>query len=290
MGVSGEFVTLEAVGKAMGLEEGDHLSQMADVLERVHRLIRIRGIERSGQNQRTVCVFRHILFQQLLHDGMQETERTRIHRRLGEALESLYGEERSGIALQLARHFRKGNAREKAVEYLSVAVMQARDRSAYAECVRHSREARSLIDQLPESASRDRLELETVCFPGFLWFGGLIEPGELDGILDRTILLSTRFGEYTLLFWALSTRFTQYHLRGEQDAGREVLEQIGNGVTRLGEPALTAQYHGWMALNTLNRGVPRKAILHADTFLATYDPSRHEVILSPWLREPLPVY
>ena len=68
--------------------------------------------------------FTHALIQETLSDELTTTRRVRLHARIGEALEALYGPDASGHAAELAYHFAEAEAvtgRDKLVHYSSLA-------------------------------------------------------------------------------------------------------------------------------------------------------------------------
>jgi predicted ATPase len=83
-----------------------------------------------------------------------------LHQRIGERLEAGFGSQSAAIAPELALHFERGGDLERAVEYLVAASAGARQRSGGREVVAYFERALALLDTLPESADRDRRELE----------------------------------------------------------------------------------------------------------------------------------
>ncbi len=106
------------------------------------------------------CAFSHVLYQHVLYDQMGLARRNRLHRRIGERLEAAYGENAGDIAAELALHFARGSANERATHYLRVAGKHSLRRSAYQEALHHFQRAMSLLEKLPPAADRRAIELE----------------------------------------------------------------------------------------------------------------------------------
>ena len=82
----------------------------------------------------------------------------KLHRRVGEALEALYGDSREEVYELLARHFGEADEPEKAVEYLLAAGDAARAVYADQEALDHYRSARAFLARLgDERRARDTL-------------------------------------------------------------------------------------------------------------------------------------
>ena len=84
--------------------------------------------------------FQHALTRQTLYDELNVPQRVRLHRRVGEALETVVAGAEDAHVAELAHHFfvaAPGGDVDKAVDYAVRAAEQARDRFAYAESARH---------------------------------------------------------------------------------------------------------------------------------------------------------
>jgi tetratricopeptide (TPR) repeat protein len=98
--------------------------------------------------------FAHVLFRDVLYDQLPLAERLRWHRRVGEALEALSGDDPSPPLDTLAEHFfhaAPAGDVDKAIEYAERAAQQAVRMVAYEEAVGHYRRAVSAL-QLKRAA------------------------------------------------------------------------------------------------------------------------------------------
>ncbi|HKA52188.1 MAG TPA: AAA family ATPase, partial [Candidatus Binatia bacterium] len=103
--------------------------------------------------------FRHALYQNVLYEGIGEARRVRLHRLIGERIESGYGEQATEIAAELAVHFERGRDYRRAIRYLQRAGENAIQRSAHVEAVNLLTKGLELLKTLPDTPERARQEL-----------------------------------------------------------------------------------------------------------------------------------
>jgi tetratricopeptide (TPR) repeat protein len=92
--------------------------------------------------------FSHILIRDALYESIPPPRRTRLHRAIGAALETLYSENPEPHLAEVARHFLAGGApvRGKAIEYAQRAGDRAASQLAHEEPVRHYKSALDVLD------------------------------------------------------------------------------------------------------------------------------------------------
>ncbi len=96
--------------------------------------------------------------QEVTYTTLVEPTRRDLHKRVGEALEELYGDSREEVYDLLARHFAEAHEADKAVDYLLAAGDKARQLYADQEALEHYRQARGFLAQLgDERRARDTL-------------------------------------------------------------------------------------------------------------------------------------
>ena len=102
--------------------------------------------------------FRHGLVQEVAYGSLLEPARRGLHRRIGEALETIYGEHNESVYGPLARHFAEADEPERAARYLLAAGDAARAVYADHEAVEHYRRAREFLRRLGDpERERDTL-------------------------------------------------------------------------------------------------------------------------------------
>jgi tetratricopeptide (TPR) repeat protein len=104
--------------------------------------------------------FRHAVFRQVIYDGMGQSRRTLLHRRIGERLEEIYPpDQRVDLAVPLAQHFTAAHDWTRALDYLRSALRIANSRFARRDALAIIDHASTLAAHLPDQA-RVPAELE----------------------------------------------------------------------------------------------------------------------------------
>ena len=154
--VEGEQFSAEVIARVLDQDRREIARRLGRELEGRHHLVQALGVSREDSVRLSRYRFRHILIQSFLYNGLDEVERAYQHEAVGEALESLYGEQASAVAVQLARHFGAAGNRQKAALYLRKAGDQAWNAAALKEAARYYATA---LDQWPANDEEGRAEL-----------------------------------------------------------------------------------------------------------------------------------
>src|SRR5690606_5933737 len=156
--VQGEDFTAEVVARVQQAEAGGLIRKLSGELERQHRLVRAEGIRRLDPGGQRLSLFRfqHNLFRTYLYNEMSEAERAYLHEDVGNALETLYGDQADEVAAQLALHFEKAGVDEKAGHYLQKAGEQSAARYANEEAIHYFTKA---LEITPQSNHEQRFDL-----------------------------------------------------------------------------------------------------------------------------------
>ena len=108
----------------------------------------------------TEYIFKHALTQEVAYNSVLMERRQQLHERTAAALETLYKTSVEEHLAKLAHHYGRSANPDKAVEYLTRAGQQARERSAFAEAQAQLQQGLEWIKKLPEAPERDARELE----------------------------------------------------------------------------------------------------------------------------------
>ena len=199
--------------------------------------------------------FQHALYQQVLYEHIGTARRGQIHERIGARLESSYGARAGEIAAQLLVHFEHSGATPQAVRYAQQAAENAARRHAHHEASATLRQGLALLATLPESAERDRHELELR-----LTLGELLRTTQGLGALEvwevytRAYTLAQQVGEppqLARLLWGLS----QWHMVQGQMAPAEALaQQLFDLVQRQPDTGFAVEGHFAMGAIAKYRG------------------------------------
>jgi DNA-binding SARP family transcriptional activator len=116
----------------------------------------------SVPSARAMLRFAHALIRETLYDQLTTVRRVQLHRRAGEALETLYGDHAEPHLAELAHHFFEaapGGDADKAVDYARRAAARALALLAYEEAARLVRTALDAIDLAHPGDDRTRCDL-----------------------------------------------------------------------------------------------------------------------------------
>jgi serine/threonine protein kinase/tetratricopeptide (TPR) repeat protein len=157
--VEGEEFTAEVIANLQQTDVRGLVQLLSSELDKKHHLVSTKGIQRINNQRLSQYLFRHILFQKYLYNGLDEVERTHLHEDVGNVLEVLYGEQTEEIAGQLARHFQKAGLEEKALKYLKMAGDRAKNLHANREALDYYARALEVSQKIGDSALMASIEV-----------------------------------------------------------------------------------------------------------------------------------
>jgi predicted ATPase len=146
--VEGEEFTSEVIAQVRNIDEQAMVRMLSQELAKGHNLVRVRGVEQSGDKRLSRYQFSHNLFQKYLYSLLDPVERAYQHQAIGSALERLHQGHTEAIAVHLARHFQAAGVNEKAIQYLKQAGEAAARVYAHAEAIIHYGQAIHLVEQV----------------------------------------------------------------------------------------------------------------------------------------------
>jgi class 3 adenylate cyclase/tetratricopeptide (TPR) repeat protein len=114
--------------------------------------------------------FKHALTHEVAYGSMLQERRKALHARIMASIERLHADRLIEQVERLAHHAAKGEAWEKALDYLHQSGSKAVERSAYRPAVTYLEQGLATLDRLPESRER-RVRAIDLCFElrGALW-------------------------------------------------------------------------------------------------------------------------
>jgi predicted ATPase len=145
--VIGQEFAAQVVGQIQKVNERELIRNLSRELEKRYLLVVEQGEIKIGRQFLSQYRFAHVLLQQYLYDELSSGEKRLLHGEIAETLESLYGEQKDQIALQLARHFEAAGDDEKAITYLITAGEDAYRVYAYNEAIAAYTRALELSEQ-----------------------------------------------------------------------------------------------------------------------------------------------
>ncbi len=211
-----------------------------DIREEFVRLCELELIYEVERSSPRVFIFKHNLTQQIVYESLLRRRLHELHRRVGEALEEVHGDNLQDYYGELAHHFSLGEEREKAVHYLTLAGRRALALHSNPEAASSFQEALRILDELtpsPEARSR-RLELQL----DLGW--ALIQQGYQDervlSLFESAEGMAKQLGDHSALAELYSRLSTFYFRKGDQDRvidyslrSSQLAEEVGSETLRL---------------------------------------------------------
>jgi class 3 adenylate cyclase/predicted ATPase len=224
--------------------------------------------------------FKHALTQEVAYNSILKEKRKQIHRRIGQALESLFPTQVEDYLNQLAHHYSSAEDADKSVEYLGRAGQRAAKRSAYANAASRLEEAVAWLRKLPpgpESMRREVL-LQLALGPALVAVKGGWAVPEVQRAYARAQELCGRLNDPPELFTSLNGVWAVHALRGELHQANKIagqllrLAQVRNDHTLL----LYANYA--LGFNAFYAGEFLDARQHLESAVGIYNDENHGLL------------
>jgi adenylate cyclase len=266
--VEGEDFTVQVIARVEVTNERQLVRRLTQELDKQHRLVQERGIERVGRQRLSLYRFRHNLFQRYLYNNLGESERAFLHEDVGTVLEELYGEQVDDIAVQLARHFSEAGLDDRALAYLIQAGDRAARQYANTEAIAHYTRALE-IARRGEGTNEQLMHL----------YHNRGRALELDGRFQPALAnyeemqaLAEEWGERAMVLAALMARATIRSIATsvhDPEQGRRLSEQALALARELGDRTAEAKTLWNLTLVTFHgEGDPHQAVAYGEESLA----------------------
>jgi tetratricopeptide (TPR) repeat protein len=149
--VEGEHFTAQVLAKVKGVDEDEILSHLLDSLQKRHQIVQELGEhEVSPDTLLSLFNFRNTVIRQHVYQDLSATQKRRLHKQVGECLETMYGEKRYDVASQLSAHFRMAREWGKASDYSIAAARASTAIYANREAIQLYKIALDLWELVPE--------------------------------------------------------------------------------------------------------------------------------------------
>jgi predicted ATPase len=175
---NGVLTTAAVIGRDFGLDALERVTQIDGdrLLELVEEAEAARVVE-EVQGQHAVIgrySFSHALIRETLYGELSTTRRVRLHKQIGETLETLYADNIEPHLAELAYHFGEAAAAgdvEKAIDYARRAGDRAISLVAWEEAAAHYERALQTLELLPAPDERRQAEI-LLALGDTLWGAG----------------------------------------------------------------------------------------------------------------------
>src|SRR6516225_1290725 len=217
--------------------------------------------------------FQHALYREVLYGRVPTGQRAELHRRIAARQEAAYGEQAAEIAAELVHHYRHGNEKAKAIEYLGRAAQQALQRAAYADAISNFSSALELIQRQPNDMQRaqQELSLQLGLAQALVAAKGFSAP-EAERAYTRAEQLSERLGDSARLFDALYGLLVVHLGGGRRAAAYSLAERLQRLAEAANDSGLLLLAHITAGQVFFEMGDFLNARPHFEMAISLYDP------------------
>jgi DNA-binding response OmpR family regulator/class 3 adenylate cyclase/predicted ATPase len=275
----GESRTVAQIGAAIGREFSHELIVAVTPLPSpqveaaLDALVAAGIIFRRGIAPNAEYIFKHALLQDVAHGSLARGSRQELHARIASVFEQAFPALATAQPERLAHHHAEAGAMEKAAAYYLKAGMRALMQSAMTEAVAQLRSGLELLSSSPESAGRERLELDLqlalaramMATQGY----AALAVGET---YARARELCLGFDQPPQLVTVLYGQFLHHFMRAElQKAWGLAQEMFGLGEAQ-NKPALTLMGRRLLGVTAISFGDFATAAANLERCLKDFDP------------------
>ncbi len=210
--------------------------------------------------------FIHPLHRQVIYDQIGSTRSRRLHRLIGEILESMRGDDSGNLAADLSVHFQHA-ADGRAVHYLAECAERAQGRAAHKEALSYLKRAIALLDRLPPVPDRlpQELRLRLLANVSLNVTRGYASP-ELIENTDRMRVICRMVDDLPHRFEVAQVRWYAC-LAGEGSGLEAVLDEMDEIAERLGTPQAQLRARLARGRSSFWRGAFKEAYQLLDTVI-----------------------
>ena len=243
----------------------------------LERLVDAGLVSRRGLPPDTTFTFKHALVQDAAYDSLLKSRRSELHAEIARVLETEFADGMASKPEWLAHHHTQAGHLAQAIPLWRKAGTMAVARVALQEGVAHFQNGLTLIDQLPPSQERDRLEL-TIREPLNAAWTGLRGWADSDVGANAAAILrlaeSQGNGESLLLaiWWVWTSTITQGRIADSLPWVQRLLTEGGAA----GDLDLRIFGHSTAMVQHMLAARLVESREQADLALALYDPQRAE--------------
>ncbi|MGR9087072.1 MAG: ATP-binding protein [Gammaproteobacteria bacterium] len=274
-GIAVQF-TLTEVAAAIEADEL-HVEHCLDRLARHSHFLHTLGVMEWPDGTYSSCFeFTHALYQNVLYRRVGTVRKIRLHHRLGLTLEQGYLNRSTEIAGKLAVHFEVGRDYDRALRYLYATAETSAKRGANREALHSVAKAQQLLAKLPDSTSRDRMELSLLLLQAAAITAsqGNASPEIVDCYL-RADELCERLNEPSERFRVQFGLRSFYVVHGNLDKANRLARSLLNLAETQDDPELLLEAHVGLASSEFFSGNQQASHRHALQGIALYDKDKH---------------
>lgn len=240
---------------------------------------------RQADDGRALYVFRHALLRDAAYQSLLIRRRQQTHARVAQLLETTWRDTAAQHPELVAHHYTEAGLVQLAIANWQRAGLQAVERSANQEAIRHFGTALDILRTQPEGPDRDRQELALLMGLGVpLTVTTSWAAPEVRQANERALALCQTLGESGQLFRALFGVWSNRQVQADYRAAQPLTDQLLALARQAQDDGLQLQAHRACGIHGVHTGQFREGLHHCDAGLALYDPVRHRAhVVQYWL-------
>jgi class 3 adenylate cyclase/predicted ATPase len=270
------------IGAAIGREFSHALlaavvrQSEAELGSALDRLIAAGLLFRQGVPPHASYLFKHALVQDAAYGTLLRAKRHELHARIASALEQQFLDVCETQPEVLARHYTQAELAQQAIGYWQRAGNRAAKRSANQEAVAHFRNARELLEALPDKAAHAEQELQLLIAlgPALMTTRSSAAP-EIGSVYARARELAGNSGRVADLFPTVWGAWLVAFTSGDFATAGRLLDELFGMANTSGDSALILQAHHAAWPTFMVTGPLAKARQHIAGGLALYRRETH---------------
>jgi class 3 adenylate cyclase/tetratricopeptide (TPR) repeat protein len=268
------------IGAAIGREFSHALLSVvarkaeAELNAGLDRLVVTGLLLRQGAPPHATYLLKHALVRDAAYGMLLRETRRELHARIAETLER-YPDDAARPEI-IAHHLAEASLVDRAITYLRKAARAAINRWANAEAAEHLTRSLKLATQLPETAAREKVELDLLLELGpILMTVRGVASQEVQEVYRRAHSLCRDETEPAQLFAAKWGLWNTEHHHSRFEAAHHWATQLLDVAQVSGEPSLLLQAHHSAWTSLFVAGENQKALSHAQKGIEIYDLDAH---------------
>ena len=236
---------------------------------------------RRGVPPHATFLFKHALVQDAAYSILLRGKRQELHRRVAAVLEEKWPEVAEAQPELLAQHFAQAGLVEQATAYYTRAGQRALAHSAMAEATAQLKKGLELLTSLPDSASRQRQELDLQIGLGRVQIAtqGFAAPS-VGETYTRARALCELLDRPPQIVAVLYGQWVHHLLRGPLQVAEKIAADLLQRGENAGNTAVATLGHGLCGATRFQLGEFLTSRGHLEKALAGFDPKDHPFYMS----------
>jgi serine/threonine protein kinase/predicted ATPase len=241
----------------------------------LQKLIRSEVLFQHGELPDAQLIFKHALIQDAAYNSLLKKKRQAFHSTIATTLESRFPDTTLTQPALLAHHFTEAGNAPKAVEYWQKAGQQSQARSASQEAVSNYKRGLDVIATMPESATRDGMELgfQVPLGVSLLAARGYACP-EAGPVLARSRELGDLVADPVTRFFILWGTWAWRVVRSDLQMSTQLAADLIQLATQLDDPSWMCEAHFCVECDHFYHGRFAEACRHAEAAILLFNVER----------------